>query len=272
MLRPRIIPCLLIRNGGLVKTVQFKDHKYIGDPINAVKIFNEKEADELIVLDIDASAGGADPNFKLISQFAVECRMPLCYGGGIKTVEQAKRIIELGVEKVAISSAAVENPPLISAIAREIGSQSVVVVFDVRKSSNGTDYEVRTHNARKNTGQLAAQTISEAASLGAGEIVVNSIDNDGLMKGYDLTLARNVREATRLPMTVLGGAGSLADIGSLIRACGVVGAAAGSLFVFKGAYRAVLINYPSGSQKDELSRGVLGDGRQQSTARSSFSV
>ena len=137
MLRPRIIPCLLIRNGGLVKTVQFKDEKYVGDPINAVKIFNEKEADELIVLDIDASSAGAEPNFKLIAQFAVECRMPLCYGGGIKTVQQARTIIGLGVEKIAISSAAVENPELISAIAQEIGSQSVVVVFDVSRGSNG---------------------------------------------------------------------------------------------------------------------------------------
>jgi cyclase len=242
----------LIRNGGLVKTVRFQNDKYVGDPINAVKIFNEKEADELIVLDIDASARGAEPNFKLISQFAVECRMPLCYGGGVKTVDQAKRIIGLGVEKVAISSAAIENPSLISAIAHDVGSQSVVVVFDVSQGSNGKGYEVRTHNARKGTGRLAIQAVSEAASLGAGEVVVNSIDNDGRMKGYDLVLAKSVRAATRLPMTVLGGAGSLADIGGLIGACGVVGAAAGSLFVFKGAYRAVLINYPSGSQSCEV--------------------
>jgi cyclase len=259
MLRPRITPCLLIRNGGLVKTVRFRDEKYVGDPINAVKIFNEKEADELMVFDIDASAGRVGPNFRLISQFAVECRMPLCYGGGIKTVEQAKRIIGFGVEKIAVSSAAVENPQLISTIAHEVGSQSVVVVFDVSRRSNGSDYKVRTYNGRRDTGKLAAQAISEAASLGAGEIVVNSIDNDGRMEGYDLALAKGVREATRLPMTVLGGAGSLEDIGNLIRVCGVVGAAAGSLFVFKGAYRAVLINYPSGSQKDELFRSVCDD-------------
>ena len=222
-----------------------------------MKIFNEKEADELIVLDIDASAEGADPNFKLIAQFAVECRMPLCYGGGIKTAEQAKRIIGLGVEKVAISSAAMENPRLISAIAQEIGNQSVVVVVDVSRRSNSTDYEVKTHNARKNTGKLAEQAVREAASLGAGEIVVNSIDSDGQMKGYDLAIARRVREATRLPLTVLGGAGSLADIGTLISTCGVVGAAAGSLFVFKGAYRAVLINYPTRTQKDDLIRSAL---------------
>lgn len=257
MLRPRITPCLLLRQGGLVKTLRFRDEKYVGDPINAVKIFNEKEADELIVLDIDASAMGVAPNVKLLAQFAVECRMPLCYGGGIKTVEQARTIIGLGVEKVAISSGAVENPALITAIAQAVGNQSVVVVFDVRKRSNGTDYEVWTHNARKHTGKLATEAIREAESLGAGEVLVNAIDNDGTMKGYDLTLAKRVREATRLPMTVLGGAGSLADAGKLISTCGVVGAAAGSLFVFKGPYRAVLINYPDPARKDELIRSAL---------------
>jgi cyclase len=257
VLRPRITPCLLIRNGGLVKTVQFKDDKYVGDPINAVKIFNEKEADELIVVDIDASARGAAPNVKLIGQFAVECRMPLCYGGGIKTVEQARAIVGLGVEKIAISSAAVENPPLVSAIAQAVGSQSVVVVFDVRRHANGAGYEVWTHNGRRNTGKLVAEAIREAERLGAGEILVNSIDNDGRMKGYDLALAKLVRGATRLPMTMLGGAGSLADIGQLIGACGVVGAAAGSLFVFKGPFRAVLISYPNPNQKDELIRTVM---------------
>ncbi len=219
---------------------------------NAVKIFNEKEADELMVLDIDASVSGVGPDLKLIAQFAVECRMPLCYGGGIKTLEQAKKIIGLGVEKIAISSAAVENPPLISAIAHEVGSQSVVTVFDVSRSSNGPDFEVRTHNARRKTGKTVRSAIEQAESLGAGEIVVNSVDNDGKMKGYDLTLARYVREVTRLPMTMLGGAGSLAHIGELIDACGVVGAAAGSLFVFKGVYRAVLISYPSHEQRDAL--------------------
>ena len=257
MLRPRITPCLLIRNGGLVKTVQFADEKYVGDPINAVKIFNEKEADELIVLDIDATVTGAEPNLRLISQFAIECRMPLCYGGGIKTVDHARTIISLGVEKIAIASAAVENSGLISDIAEAVGSQSVVVVLDVKRSANGPDYEVRTHNGRRATGRRATDMIADAEARGAGEIVVNSIDEDGRMKGYDLELATRVRAATRLPMTVLGGAGSLADVGKLIGACGVIGAAAGSLFVFKGAYRAVLINYPSQVQRDDLIRSVL---------------
>jgi len=256
MLRPRIIPCLLVHEGGLVKTVRFKEPKYVGDPINAVKIFNEKEADELMVLDIDATVEGREPNFRLIAQFAAECRMPLCYGGGVKTVEQAKRIIGLGAEKVAISSAALENPKLISMIAQEIGSQSVVVVLDVKKRF-GRDHEVRTHNAQKGTGRSAVEAAREAESLGAGEIVINSIDNDGEMKGYDLALARKVREAIRTPMTVLGGAGSLADIGELISSCGVVGAAAGAFFVFKGAYRAVLISYPPQAQKEDLIRSAV---------------
>lgn len=259
MLRPRIIPCLLIHNGGLVKTVRFGDPKYVGDPVNAVKIFNEKETDELIVLDIDATVKGVEPNIRLIGQIAVECRMPLCYGGGVKTIEQAKRIIGLGVEKVALSSAAIENPRLVSSIAQEIGSQSVVLVLDVKKRPRQSAYDVHTRNGTRNTGASVIDVAAAAESLGAGEIVVNSIDNDGMMKGYDLSLAQQVRAATALPMTILGGAGSLNDIGQLIRACGVIGAAAGSLFVFKGPYRAVLISYPSQSQKETLIRDSLSE-------------
>lgn len=256
MLRPRIIPCLLVRNKGLVKTVKFGPSKYVGDPINAVKIFNEKEADELIVLDIDATVTGSAPDFVMIQKLAAECRMPLCYGGGVKTVELAKQIVGLGVEKVAISSAALSDPTLITAIATEIGSQSVVVILDVKKSLFGK-YEVYTHNGQKSTGRSPVEFAKQAEELGAGEIVINSIDLDGQMKGYDLDFAVKVREAVCLPMSVLGGAGSLADIEALIHACGVVGAAAGSLFVFKGVYRAVLINYPSIIERDRLIRSSL---------------
>ena len=256
MLRPRITPCLLVRNGGLVKTVSFGGGKYVGDPLNAVKIFNEKESDELIVLDIDASAKGVEPDLRMIAELAVECRMPLCYGGGVKTTAQAKAIIGLGVEKVGISSAAIEDPRLVSSIAAEVGSQSVVVVIDAKKRLLG-GHEAWTHNGKKNSSKSVIDVARQAAELGAGEIVVNSIDEDGRMKGYDLDLAKRVRAATRLPMTVLGGAGSLADIGQLIGACGVIGAAAGSLFVFKGSYRAVLINYPSQVQRDDLIRSAL---------------
>lgn len=252
MLRPRIIPCLLVHKGGLVKSVGFKELKYVGDPINAVKIFNEKETDELIVLDIDATVNGAEPDYKLIAHLAAECRMPLCYGGGIRIAEQATRIIGLGVEKVSISAAALEDPPLISRIAGEIGSQSVVVVLDVKKDPLGRDHEVWTHNGRRNTKRSVLEVAAQAELLGAGEIVINSIENDGQMRGYDLALAARVRETVHIPMTMLGGAGSLADLGKLIETCGVVGAAAGSLFVFKGVYRAVLINYPDSAAKQAL--------------------
>lgn len=254
MLRPRIIPCLLVQNNGLVKTVNFKSPKYVGDPINAVKIFNEKESDELMVLDIDATANNVEPNYKMITKLAAECRMPLCYGGGVRTAAQAKKIIGLGVEKVAISAAAVENPQLVTQISEEIGRQSVVVVLDVKKRLLSKDYDIFTHNAKKNTKRSLFEMISRFEELGVGELVVNSIENDGQMKGYDLELAKRVRQTAHLPITILGGAGSLKDIGDLVHNCGIIGAAAGSLFVFKGVYRAVLINYPKQSEKDDLIR------------------
>lgn len=259
MLRPRIIPCLLMHKNGLVKTQEFCTPKYVGDPINAVKIFNEKEADELMVLDIDASVDGVEPNYALIAKIAAECRMPLCYGGGITSAEQASRIIELGVEKVSISAAGVADPGLLTRIADAVGRQSVVGVIDLRKKSGlfSKGYEVYTHNgkrAHKIDPVTLAKTFQDA---GVGEIVVNSIDRDGQMKGYDLELAGLVRSAVKVPLTLLGGAGSLQDMASLISVCGVVGAAAGSLFVFKGQYRAVLISYPTYEQKEEMCRTAL---------------
>ena len=257
MLRPRVIPCLLVHEGGLVKTVGFKSPKYVGDPINAVKIFNEKEADELVVLDIDATVNGAEPDYKMIANLAAECRMPLCYGGGVRSAAQAKRIIGLGVEKVALSAAAIENPDLIKQIAEAIGRQSVVVVLDVKKRMLSKEYDVFIHNGKRNTRRSVVEVARQFQALGAGEIVINSIDNDGQMKGYDLVLAKQIRDAVAIPITFLGGAGSLDDIAKLIRVCGVVGASAGSLFVFKGVYKAVLINYPNGLQRDELIRSSL---------------
>jgi imidazole glycerol-phosphate synthase subunit HisF len=251
MLRPRVIPCLLVHQKGLVKTVKFKDPKYVGDPINAVRIFNEKQSDELMVVDIDATADNVEPNYQMIEKLASECRMPLCYGGGIKTVEQAQRIFSLGVEKVALSSAAIENPQLLPAIAERVGTQSVVVVLDVKKKMFG-GYEVYTHNGKKATGKNPIELVREFQKLGAGEIVINSIDNDGVMKGYDLDLIEKVRKEISLPLTVLGGAGNLEDIGKLISKFGIIGASAGSLFVFRGAYKAVLINYPNPEEKDDL--------------------
>lgn len=248
MLRSRLIPCLLVHNNGLVKTQQFRDPKYVGDPINAVRIFNEKEVDELIVVDIDASAQQRQPDLKLIQNLAAECRMPLCYGGGVASADIAAKIIGLGVEKVAVSSAVVANPALVSELAAAVGSQSVVVVLDVKKSMLGK-YSVHTHNGKRNTKLDPFSLALQFQALGAGEIVINSIDRDGTMQGYDMSLVEKMRHTIDLPMTVLGGAGHLADIEALTSKYKIIGAAAGSLFVFKGKYRAVLINYPTGDEK-----------------------
>lgn len=251
MLRPRIIPSLLVHDNGLVKTVNFKNPKYVGDPINAVKIFNEKAVDELAIFDIDATVLGKEPNYSLIERLASQSMMPLCYGGGVKTVEQAQRIFSLGIEKIALSSAVLQNPNLITEISDRVGSQSVIVVLDVKKKLLG-GYEVYTHNGKKGTGINPFKFVEEAQKLGAGEIVINSIDKDGQMKGYDLDLIDKVREKITLPMTVLGGAGSLNDIEKIIDRHGVIGVAAGSLFVFKGPYKAVLINYPTQLEKNKI--------------------
>lgn len=251
MLRPRVIPCLLVKNGGLVKTVKFASPKYVGDPINAVRIFNEKEVDELIVVDIDATVLRKEPNYSMIRDLAAECRMPLCYGGGVVSVEQVERIVSLGVEKVAMSAVVVSDPGIIGRAAEVVGSQSIVVVLDVKLDRSGK-HEVYTHNGTRPSGRAPVELAKQVEALGAGEVVLNAIDRDGVMKGYDLELARSVREAISVPITVLGGAGSLADIRALIDAFGIVGAAAGSLFVFKGSYRAVLINYPRRAEKDAL--------------------
>ena len=255
MLRSRVIPCLLIHNKGLVKTVQFTNPKYVGDPINAVKIFNEKEVDELIVLDIDATVMGVEPDYSLIQKLALECRMPLCYGGGVKTVEQAQRIVKLGVEKIAISSEAIKNPQIISDIAAVIGRQSVVVVVDVKKSLLG-GYTVFIRNGKKKIKTQLDGLLEKLEACGAGEVVINSIDNDGVMKGYDIKLAQQVRDLVSIPITVLGGAGTKEHIFKLMEHFKVIGAAAGSLFVFKGVYKAVLISYLSDAEKSRLTRGL----------------
>lgn len=259
MLRPRIIPCLLLHRGGLVKTQGFKDPKYVGDPINAVRIFNEKEADELMVLDIDATVNRVAPDFALIAKLAAECRMPLCYGGGVTTAEQAARIVDMGVEKVAVSAAAIAKPYLLTEMAAAVGRQSVVAVLDVRKRTGlfAKGYELCTHNG-KTIHKLDPVAFSkQLQDAGAGEIVINSVDRDGLMQGYDLDLAMQFKQALKVPVTFLGGAGSLEHMGKLISNLGVVGASAGSLFVFKGKYRAVLINYPTPDQKIKLCRDAL---------------
>ncbi|NQV49500.1 MAG: imidazole glycerol phosphate synthase subunit HisF [Candidatus Marinimicrobia bacterium] len=255
MLRSRIIPCLLVHNRGLVKTVEFKNAKYVGDPINAVKIFNEKEVDEIIVLDIDASAERRGPDFTLIKNVATECRMPLCYGGGISSVEHARQIIKLGVEKIAINYAAINNFSLIRDIGEVVGLQSVVVCIDVRRRDEG-GYDIYQLNGTQKVNLEFTEYLTRLNEAGVGEVLVNSIDNDGVMTGYDIELADIVRDYTDMPNTILGGAGTYSDLKLLIDRYSIVGAAAGSIFVFKGKFRAVLISYPVEAEKMGVLSGL----------------
>ena len=235
---------MLLRGNGLVKTRRFADPKYVGDPINAVKIFNEKEVDELSILDIDATSSGNGPNFELLKDIAAESRMPLCYGGGVQCATTTARIIALGYEKVSVSHAALERPGLVRQMAERVGRQSVVVTIDVRKDGLfGGGHRVYSLNGKCRHKVDPVDFAVECAELGAGEIVINSIDRDGMMEGYDLALARKLRGAVTTPITLVGGAGSMADLRSLTEELGPIGAGAGSFFVFKGKYRAVLISY-----------------------------
>tara|TARA_B100000401_G_C52746686_1_gene691132 strand:- start:9 stop:785 length:777 start_codon:yes stop_codon:yes gene_type:complete len=252
MLYPRIIPCLLIKDKGLVKTTNFKNPVYVGDPINAVKIFNEKEVDELIVIDIDASKNNVEPNYELISHLALESRMPLCYGGGIKSYKQALKILSMGVEKIALGSVAIENPIIISEIAEIVGNQSIVAVIDIKKKRFSKNYDIFTINAKNKSDLNVFDAINTFEKLGCGELLVNSIDRDGTMIGYDKEIVEKIIESINIPITILGGAGSLQDIEDLIHSFGTIGIAAGSLFVFKGKYKAVLINYPDNETKEKL--------------------
>ncbi len=259
MLRPRIIPCLLVHQGGLVKTRRFKDPQYVGDPINAVKIFNEKGADELLVIDIDATVASREPNYQLIRKLAAECEMPLCYGGGVTSVGQAVKIVGMGVEKVAVSAAGIRNPRLLSEMAAAVGRQSVVGVLDIRKKVSlfGKEIEVCSHNgsiAYKGDPVSMALQFQEA---GAGEVLINFVDRDGTMLGFDLDLAEKFRLALKIPITFLGGAGSLEDVRQLLSRVGVVGVAIGSLFLFKGKYKAVLISYPSTAERVQIFNDIV---------------
>lgn len=227
--------------------------------MNTVRIFNEKAVDELVVFDIDATAESREPDYRLIEHLAIECRMPLCYGGGVTTVDQIQRIVSLGVEKIAISAAAVANPGIVQEGAVCVGCQSIVVVMDIKRRGLLQKSEVVTHNGTRGTGLSPVEFAVLCEGLGAGEIVINSVDRDGTMEGYELEVVRRIREAISLPVTVVGGAGSHEDIASLIEEFGIIGAGAGSLFVFKGKYRAVLVNYPSRDEKEAILRKPAGN-------------
>ncbi len=239
----RVIPALLLSGRGLVKTVKFKDAKYVGDPINAVRIFNEKEVDELVFLDVAATPQGRGPDFELLTDIASEAFMPMAYGGGVTTLEQVKLIFELGFEKVIINSAAYKNPGLIAEAASIFGSQSIVGCIDVRKTLFGR-YELCSASARVKEKFSVSDHLAVLTRSGVGEILVNAIDCDGTMGGYDLKLLREVSAAVTVPVIACGGAGNIDHFAEAVQDGGASAVAAGSLFVFMGPHRAVLINYP----------------------------
>lgn len=244
VIKTRVIPCLLLRNHGLVKTIRFKDPTYLGDPINIVKIFNEKEVDELIFLDITATVESRRPPFELLEKIASECFMPLGYGGGIRRMEEVRTLLSLGVEKICINTHAVEEPSFVRQAADFAGSQSVVVSIDVKKNRLGR-YEVFTHSGKRASGLDPIRFAQEMETQGAGELLLNSIDRDGTMQGYDLGLIRQVTRAVSIPLVVCGGAGGVQDLVDAVMVGGASAAAAGSMFVFQGRHRAVLISYPT---------------------------
>ena len=244
MIRPRVIPCLLLQDRGLVKTVRFKNPKYLGDPINIVRIFNDKEVDELVFLDIQATPENRPPSFDLLRNITSECFMPLGYGGGIRSMDDVRQLLSIGIEKIILNTSAVETPTLIRSAADYAGSSSVVISVDVKKNVLGK-YEVYTRGGRKGTGLDPVRHAVEVEGKGAGEILINSIDRDGLMEGYDLEIIRRISDAVGIPVVACGGAGNIQHLKDAIKLGGASAAAAGSMFVFQGPLRGVLISYPS---------------------------
>jgi cyclase len=250
MKRVRIIPVLLLHKGNLVKSVKFKDYKYVGDPINAVRIFNDKEVNELVLIDIDASREKKAPDIKHITNIASEAFMPVAYGGGVSNSTQVKEIFYNGVEKVIFNTAAIEQPGLITATANQFGSSSTVVSIDVKKTLLG-GYKVYGSNGQKNTGKDPVNFAKEMESAGAGEIFINSIDADGTMGGYDINLIKKVADAVSVPVIACGGAGSMQHFKEAVQA-GASAVAAGSFFVFQGRHKAVLITYPNPAELQKM--------------------
>ncbi|MFC1975127.1 AglZ/HisF2 family acetamidino modification protein [Chloroflexota bacterium] len=250
-MRPRVMPVLLLQGDGLVKGIQFTDYKYVGDPMNSVKIFDHKEVDELIFLDITATQENRTPRLEYIEKIAEECYMPFAVGGGIKNVEDIRKILYAGAEKISINTAAVVNPNLIQEAAGLFGSQSVVVSIDYKKERWSKSHFVYTHAGTKKTKLDPVQWSIQVAKLGAGEILLNSIDRDGTMQGYDIEMLAQVSNAVNIPVIACGGAGTIEDLGEAIHSGSASAVAAGSIFVFHGRRRAVLINYPG---QDELDR------------------
>lgn len=243
--RARIIPVLLLQNGGLVKTIKFSNPDYIGDPINAIKIFNEKEVDEIVVLDIEATKKNKPINFELIREFASECFMPLAYGGGIKTLSDIEKLIASGVEKVIINSAAIENPNFIGEAAKHFASSTIVISIDVNQNLLGS-YFIQTFSGKKIKSSVV-DFANQIEQQGAGELLVQAVHHDGTGKGYDTKLIAEISKSVSIPVIGCGGASSVSDLKNVIEA-GASAAAAGSMFVYSGKHRAVLISFPSSSE------------------------
>ena len=255
MKRVRVIPVLLVKDGGLVKTVKFKNPRYVGDPLNAIKIFNDKEVDEIVILDMSATPAQRAPDLRFIAELASECFMPFAYGGGITTMAQIKKIFNLGVEKVILNSSAISDRQLISEAAAAFGSQSIVVSIDVKKNLFGK-YQVCSHCGTKSTGYDPVDFAVEMEKAGVGELFINSIDRDGTYSGYDLTLIKKISAAVKIPSIACGGASAIDDLAKAIEQ-GASAAAAGSMFIFHGIHKAVLINYPSQKElQDGLSKSL----------------
>lgn len=251
MIRPRVIPALLLRGQGLVKTVKFKEPKYLGDPINIVRIFNDKEVDELVLLDITATPENRGPQFDLLKNITSEAFIPLAYGGGIRSMDDVRKLLNIGIEKLIMNTSAVENATLIRETADHAGSQAVVASIDVKKNFLGK-YEVFTRCGQKKTGLDPVKHAIEMEKMGAGEIIINSIDRDGTMQGYDVELVRKVADSVQVPVVACGGAGNLSHVSEVIEQGHASAAAAGSIFVFQGPLRGVLISYPTPKELKEF--------------------
>jgi cyclase len=249
---PRVIPVLLVSDGYLVKPMKFKGEKYVGDPINAVRIFNEKQVDELVICDIDATVTGSGVNYTLIEEIASEAFMPVAYGGGIASADEARRITGIGIEKVVLGAAAFSRPETVTEVSDALGASSTVVSVDARKRLTG-GWETLISRGRKKTGMTPAEAALQAQASGAGEILVSSIDRESTFAGYDLALIDAVASAVTVPVIALGGAGSFDDFAPALRA-GASAIAAGSMFVLNGKHRAVLISYPTPAQVRRLTQ------------------
>jgi len=247
---PRVIPVLLVSDGYLVKPVKFQGDKYVGDPINAVRIFNEKQVDELVICDIDASVKGTGVNYTLIEEIASEAFMPVGYGGGVASADEARRITGIGIEKVVLNTAAIARPETITEISDALGASSTVVSVDAKKRLTG-GWDTFIKRASKRTGLTPVEAAQQAQKLGAGEILISSIDREGTFSGYDLKLVESVAAAVTVPVIVLGGASSVEDFAMALGA-GASAVAAGSMFVLNGKHRAVLISYPTPDQVRSL--------------------